>query len=144
MHKPITCSQACLSVCLCVLFVFCLHLSLLKPYQSELRLQLFFNMKCVLPSERAFKWGGVCLSFCVFLGEGGYIPDVLPWWQGAPCRRRVSAKLGAMVTGWWQTLWRVCWDTMFGSTLKTHTYVDTNVLTHSLDTGTKYVKCKHT
>lgn len=36
-------------------------------------------------------------------GAGGNIPDVLPRWQGAPCRRRVSAKLGAMVTGWWQT-----------------------------------------
>lgn len=83
----------------------------------------------------------VSVRLCAFLSIGGCcIPDMLPRWQGAPCRRRVSAKLGAMVAAWWQTLWRVHWDAIDGSNLKMLTYIDFYGLARALDTDTKLRK----
>lgn len=61
-----------------------------------------------------------------FLGRRGVTSQTCYHGDKVPCRRRVSAKLGATVAGWWQTLWRVHWITMDGSYLKNaHIHAET-------------------
>lgn len=109
----------------------CLRLTLLD--QRKLIIFLTWNIFKILALKRAFyrlHIRGESVLRC-----SGNIPDTLPRWQGAPCRRRVSAKLGAMETGRWQNLWQVCWDAGAGSKLRTYT-VNNAIYTsiHPLDT----------
>lgn len=50
-------------------FIFVPYLSLTSMSKATIN----FNMKCLLPLERALIWGGVGMSLCAFLGGGGCV-----------------------------------------------------------------------